>query len=251
MNDIEVGIIGGTGGIGEWFARFFREEGLTVHVSGRTTGMPAVEMARRCDIVIVGVPISATCDVIRLVGPLVRRESLLMDLTSLKAEPVKAMLESSTSDVIGLHPLFGPDVPSLDGQNIVLCPARGTTWLSQVKELFLSRGARLVEASPERHDELMAFVQGLTHLNTITMGLALRDAGIPQAELEKFSTPIFRTRLACIEKIFLKNPRLYSEVIASNPHTKKITALYGDALRRLEETVRKGKAEELKRLIEG
>jgi prephenate dehydrogenase len=120
-----------------------------------------------------------------------------------------------------------------------------------VKELFLSRGARLVEASPERHDELMAFVQGLTHLNTITMGLALRDAGIPQAELEKFSTPIFRTRLACIEKIFLKNPRLYSEVIASNPHTKKITALYGDALRRLEETVRKGKAEELKRLIEG
>jgi len=106
MNNVEVGIIGGTGGIGQWFARFFKEQGLTVHVSGRTTGMPAVEMARRCDIVIVGVPISATCDVIRLVGPLVRRESLLMDLTSLKAEPVKAMLESSTSDVIGLHPLF-------------------------------------------------------------------------------------------------------------------------------------------------
>jgi prephenate dehydrogenase len=251
MNNVEVGIIGGTGGIGQWFARFFKEQGLTVHVSGRTAGLPAAEMARRCDIVIVGVPISVTCDVIRLVGPLMKRESLLMDLTSLKAEPVKAMLESSTSDVIGLHPLFGPDVSSLDGQNIVLCPARGTTWLPQVKELFLSRGARLVEASPERHDELMAFVQGLTHLNTITMGLALRDAGIPQAELEKFSTPIFRTRLACIEKIFLKNPRLYSEVIASNPHTKKITALYGDALRRLEETVRKGKAEELKRLIEG
>ncbi len=69
MNDIEVGIIGGTGGIGEWFARFFR--------GGRTygprlrpnNGMPAVEMARRCDIVIVGVPISATCDVSASSGP--------------------------------------------------------------------------------------------------------------------------------------------------------------------------------------
>jgi len=147
--------------------------------------MPAVEMARRCDIVIVGVPISATCDVIRLVGPLVRRESLLMDLTSLKAEPVKAMLESSTSDVIGLHPLFGPDVPSLDGQNIVLCPARGTKWLPRVKELFLSRGARLVEASPERHDELMAFVQDSRHL-TPSLGLALRTAAVLRQNLKSF-----------------------------------------------------------------
>jgi len=35
MKNIQIGIIGGTGGIGRWFARFFKKEGYAVHVSGR------------------------------------------------------------------------------------------------------------------------------------------------------------------------------------------------------------------------
>jgi prephenate dehydrogenase len=48
MKNIQIGIIGGTGGIGRCFARFFKKEGYAVHVSGRKTGMSMDEMAERC-----------------------------------------------------------------------------------------------------------------------------------------------------------------------------------------------------------
>jgi len=187
-----VGIIGGTGGIGRWFARFFSEEGYPVLVSGRREGPDLPDLAGKCPVVIVSVPIGVTCEVIRKVGPLMKADSLLMDLTSLKEEPVRAMMEASVSEVLGLHPLFGPGEPSMAGQNIVLCPGRGDRWLSWARELFKKKGACLVEATPERHDEIMAFVQAGNHLHTILLGLVLQEAGLEPAILERFSTPALR-----------------------------------------------------------
>ena len=106
--------------MGRWMDRFFKKEGYPVQVSGRTSGLDLLTMAQECPVVIVGVPIGVTGEVIRTVGPYMPKESLLMDVTSLKAEPVKAMLASSSSEVIGLHPLFGPRVKTLNGHTICL-----------------------------------------------------------------------------------------------------------------------------------
>ena len=130
MNKFAIGIVGGTGGIGKWFATFFAGEGYPVHVTGRSTGMPLPELADRCRVVIVSVPIAATIDAIRRVGPHLPEESLLMDFTSLKEEPVREMLKATAAEVVGCHPLFGPDCPSLAGENVILCPGRGERWLS-------------------------------------------------------------------------------------------------------------------------
>jgi prephenate dehydrogenase len=176
MNKFAIGIVGGTGGIGKWFAAFFAAEGYPVHVTGRSTGMPLPELAGACRIVIVAVPMASTIGVIREVGPLLPEETLLMDLTSLKAEPVRAMLADSRAEVIGCHPLFGPDAPSLAGQNIVLCPARGGRWLDFLQRTFVKNGARITVTAPAEHDRMMALIQGLTHLDTILMGLTLQDS---------------------------------------------------------------------------
>ena len=81
MNDFAIGIIGGTGGIGKWFADFFNGEGHRVLVSGRTKGPSISEITTSCRVVIVAVPIAATLDVIRKTGPLLPEDALLMDLT--------------------------------------------------------------------------------------------------------------------------------------------------------------------------
>ncbi|HEX9157728.1 MAG TPA: prephenate dehydrogenase/arogenate dehydrogenase family protein [Syntrophales bacterium] len=224
-----IGIIGGTGGIGRWFAAFFEQAGYTVHVSGQTSGLRPAEMAAACPVVIVSVPIGVTEAVIREVGPHVKKDSLLMDLTSLKAGPVRAMLEASASEVIGLHPLFGPGVPSLEGQNVVLCPARSSRWLPWVRDTLGKKGATLIETTPERHDEIMAVVQALNHLNTLVLGLSIREAGISREELERFSTPLFRARLAAVENLF-SHPQLYAGIIAGNPHASEILELHERAI---------------------
>jgi prephenate dehydrogenase len=230
MEKFPIGIIGGVGGIGRWFAAFFEKEGHRVRVSGRDTGLRPAEMAAACPVVIVSVPIGVTEAVIREVGPHMKKETLLMDLTSLKAGPVRAMLETSASEVVGLHPLFGPGVPSLEGQNIVLCPARAERWIPWVRELLGRNGANLIEATPERHDEIMAVVQALNHLNTLILGLSLRDTGISQEEMERFSTPLFRARLQAVENLF-SHPQLYAEIITGNPHISRIVDLHEKAFR--------------------
>ncbi len=225
MSEFPIGIIGGTGGIGRWFADFFQKEGFTVYVSGQGIGLRPAEMVAACPVVIVSVPIGVTEAVIREAGPHMKKEALLMDLTSLKAGPVQAMLEASASEVIGLHPLFGPGVPSLEGQNIVLCPARGERWLPWVRDTLGKKGANLIETTPERHDEVMAVVQALNHLNTLVLGLSIREAGISREELERFSTPLFRARLEAVENLF-SHPQLYAEIIAGNPHVSEILDLH-------------------------
>jgi prephenate dehydrogenase len=84
----QIGIIGGTGGIGRWFADFFQKEGYPVQISGRSTGLDFPALAKRCPVVVVSVPIKMTCRVIEQVGPFMPQESLLMDLTSLKEKPI-------------------------------------------------------------------------------------------------------------------------------------------------------------------
>jgi prephenate dehydrogenase len=237
MNGFEIGIIGGTGGIGRWFATFFAGEGHSVHVAGRNTGMLIPKLAERCRVIVVAVPIAATLDVIRTVGPHLPADALLMDLTSLKEEPVRAMLEATTAEVVGCHPLFGPDCPSLAGQNIVLCPGRGERWLHRMEELFAKGGARVTVTTPQDHDRMMALVQGLTHLDTILMGLTLRDSEVEAAALNAFSTPVFRAKQSIVEKVFGLRPEMYAGILAGNPAMPEILTRYEKNLSRLKELV--------------
>jgi prephenate dehydrogenase len=246
-----IGIIGGTGGIGRWFACFFRKEGFEVVISGRNTGPDLPTLVRQCPVVVVSVPIKVTCQVIEQVGPFMPKESLLMDLTSLKEEPVKAMLKSSRSEVIGLHPLFGPKVKSMAGHNIVLCPARTRKWLPWIKIMFLKNRARLIETTPKHHDELMALVQGLNHLNSFTLGLTLERSAFKIEDLEQYTTPILKTKLDILKKIFIPNPRLYAEIITQNPHIEKVLKDYQESLSELKKWINRKDSETLQKRIEG
>jgi prephenate dehydrogenase len=195
-------------------------------------------MAEMCQVVIVSVPIGITCEIIEQIGPHMKKDALLMDLTSLKTGPIKAMLQSSPSEVIGLHPLFGPGVDAIAGNTIVLCPARAERWIEWVRNILTKHGATVVETTPERHDELMALVQALNHLNSITMGMILKEWGGDLVELIKFATPMFNTKLAIIKEIFTNNPRLYAEIITLNPHIDKILDLYGRTLSDVETLIK-------------
>lgn len=233
MKDIKIGIVGGTGGMGKWFARFFEREGYTVHVCGRRSGMPITRMADICQVVIISVPIAVTREVIASVGPYMHKDSLLMDLTSLKSEQVKTMLEASVSEVIGCHPLFGPQVKSIAGRNIVLCPARSERWLPWLLDVLGRNGASVVIASAEKHDRMMALVQAVNHLNTVTLGVVLSKSNVEISELMRYSTPNFQMKIEIIEKVFCRNPRLYAEIITMNPEARDFITLYGEIVREL------------------
>jgi prephenate dehydrogenase len=250
MKDFQIGIIGGTGGMGRWFADFLKDEGYTVNVSGRRSGMVMKEMADCCQVIVVSVPISATTSIIQQVSPYMKKEALLMDLTSLKADPVKAMTQYSHSEVIGCHPLFGPQVKDIEGHHIVLCPARANKWRTWLNDLFEKHGALVTETTPENHDAIMAVVQGLNHLNTVTMGLVLRKTGFKLAELNLLATPIFRNKMEIVEKVFCNNARLYAEILTMNKNIVGIIQYYEETLSQLKDAILKKDTEALVKLMD-
>jgi prephenate dehydrogenase len=162
------------------------------------------DLVKLCNVIVIAVPISATASMIKRVGPMMREDALLMDLTSLKKEPVELMAANSRSEVIGCHPLFGPAQDDATGQNVVLCPARCSRWLPWLKGILEKNGLVVIEKNPEDHDRMMAVVQALNHLNTITLGMAIAATEIPLSEINKFSTPIFRTKMEIVKKYLPK-----------------------------------------------
>jgi prephenate dehydrogenase len=250
MKEIVIGIIGGTGGMGRWFADLLQKSGHTVHVWGRRSPTDIRDLVKSCNVIVIAVPIAATAGMIRQIGPQVAKGSLLMDLTSLKKEPVELMVANSPADVIGCHPLFGPALTDCTGQNVVLCPVRSGRWLPWLREILEKNGLVVTEKTPEDHDRMMAVVQVLNHLNTITLGLALAGTGIALKEINKFSTPIFQTKIAIVEKVFTDNPGLYTDIIAQNPATENIFTLYERTLADIRALVKTGDGTKLKEKIE-
>jgi len=251
MKEKVIGVIGGTGGMGRWLVELLQQERYQVHVCGRKTPLSVEDLVRLCNVIVVAVPIDVTAEVIRRVGPLMPADSLLMDLTSLKKEPVESMLSCSRADVMGCHPLFGPLIQDLSGQNLILCPARGgSRWIDWLKMLFGGKGLIVTEATTEEHDRMMAIVQLLNHLNTMTLGLALADTGISLAEISKFSTPIFRNKLEIIKKVFTEKSGLYTDIIARNPAKGKMFDLYEKALQDIFASFESGDGTQWKKLAE-
>ena len=214
---MKAGIIGGTGKMGRLFVPVFERAGYEVLVSGRSTPLTNTRLAEQCDIVIVSVPIHDTVRVIGEIAPVLKKDQLLCDFTSLKTLPVAAMLESK-AQVIGLHPLFGPTVPSLSRQTIIVCPARAPeNSLRSLLSLFTHEGARCTLATPEQHDRMMAVVQGLTHFVTLCMADSVRRLGLDIETTEAFTSPVYQIELSLMGRLLSQDPDLYADILQQNP----------------------------------
>jgi len=224
-----VAVIGGEGRLGRVLVRLFGDMGHRVLVADVATELRPAVAAAQADVTVVSVPIDVTEEVIRAVGPHVRDDALLMDVTSVKAAPVAVMLASTRASVLGTHPMFGPSVHSLQGQRVVLCRARGDAWANWVAGVFAARGLVIAEATPEQHDRAMSVVQVLTHFQTQVLGLTLARAGVSLDETLRFTSPAYLLELYVTARHFAQSPALYGSIEMRNPRTGAVTAAFGQA----------------------
>jgi chorismate mutase/prephenate dehydrogenase len=213
----------------------FVELGHRVELADLNTPRSSEEVAADADVVVISVPISVTEDVIRRVGPKLRPEALLMDVTSIKSGPLSTMLAATRASVVGTHPMFGPGAQSLAGQRVVVCQGRGAAWHAWLVESFRARGLVVTEAGPDEHDRAMALVQVLTHFQTQVFGLALARSGVPLAESRRFTSPAYLLELYIAARHFAQAADLYGPIEMRNPATAQITAQFRRAADELAE----------------
>jgi chorismate mutase / prephenate dehydrogenase len=232
-----VAIIGGKGGMGQCMGRLFGDLGHAVLIADLDTQLTPEEAAAAADVVLISVPIDVTVEVIGRLGPRVREDALLMDVTSVKAAPVQAMLESTRASVVGTHPLFGPSVHTVQGQRIVLTPGRGDAWLAWLRQMLSARGLNVLETTPAEHDRAMAIVQVLTHFSTEVMGRALVDLDVSVEETLRFTSPVYLMELLMTARHFAQSPDLYASIQMSNQATDEITRTFVEAAAGLKDII--------------
>ncbi len=224
-----IAIIGGEGGMGRSLNTLFSDLGHEVLSADLETDLRPKDAAAVADVVIISVPIRDTRTVIEELGPLVRREALLMDVTSIKTDPMEAMLASTEASVVGTHPMFGPGVNTYQGQRVVICPGRGDEWLDWVRQMLTARGLVITETTPEEHDSMMAIVQVLHHFKTQVLGLALSRTGVALEETLRFTSPAYLLEAYVAGRHFAQAPELYGPIEMLNPDSGKVIELFQKA----------------------
>ena len=97
---MKAAIIGGSGKMGQWFARHLLQEGIEVVITGRNReklvaagkklDVPIAtnaEAVKQADVVIISVPPDNFESVVKGIAPYARQEQIFLDVTSLKTNP--------------------------------------------------------------------------------------------------------------------------------------------------------------------
>lgn len=230
-------IVGGNGQLGGLFGRMFKLSGYDVKVLGSQDWHRADEILENAGMVVVTVPIHLTEGVIEKLSQL-PDDCVLCDLTSIKSKPLQAMLNVHSGPVVGLHPMFGPDVPSLAKQVIVYCDGRGEEHYQWLLKQFSIWGASLCQIDASEHDHGMTLIQALRHFTSFAYGLHLSRENPSIDKLLKLSSPIYRLELAMVGRLFGQDPNLYGDIILSSDENiamiKRFHQCFGEALQVLD-----------------
>ena len=225
MPEPTIGIIGGRGRMGKLFATFFKDRGLKVLISDKATKLSNKELAEKADITIISVPIDVTERVIMEVIPHLTKDSALMDFTSVKAAPVKAMLKAKC-EVLGMHPMFGDSNP-IPGQTIIITETRKSKTHSKWMENFLKEhGADIRKMTPKEHDKMMSLAQGIIHFADITFAEALRRSKLPVRELLKYTSKASELKVQLAARVIDQDSGLYGNMQIANANNPKVFKIY-------------------------
>jgi chorismate mutase/prephenate dehydrogenase len=241
-------VIGGLGRMGEWMSRYLDMVGYRVDVADPVdkpspfTRIDDWESAvDEYDVIVVAVPLRPSNAVLHRLAELQPR-GLVFDIGSLKS-PMTTGLEALAAAgcrVCSVHPMFGPDEIGLSGRHILFVDVGNPEALAEARALFAHTAAECVDLSLEEHDEVMAWVLGLSHLVNIAFASALAESGEAVPLLRQISSSTFNAQLKVAAQVVSENPHLYFEIQQGNAMTGEVIGHFRSVLDALARAVRVG-----------
>jgi len=231
-------VIGGLGRMGEWMARYLDMLGYGVDVADRVereTPFSRVEdweaLVHDYDLIVVAVPLRPSNDILLRLAEL-KPECLVFDIGSLKS-PMREGLDAMRREgcrVCSVHPMFGPNEIGLSGRHILFVDVGDRQATAEARALFAHTAADCVELSLEEHDEVMAWVLGLSHLVNIAFAGALAQSGERVPLLKMISSSTFNAQLKVATQVVSENPHLYYEIQQGNVNTAEVSEQFRQVL---------------------
>jgi chorismate mutase/prephenate dehydrogenase len=224
-------VIGGLGRMGVWMSRYLDMVGYNVDIADQATGETPFgrvddwqAVVDDYDLIVVAVPLRPSNDILLRLAEL-KPECLVFDIGSLKG-PMREGLDAMRRNgcrICSVHPMFGPDEIGLSGRHILFVDVGNQAAIAEARALFAHTAADCVELSLEEHDEVMAWVLGLSHLVNIAFAGALAESGEAVPLLKQISSSTFNAQLNVATQVVSENPHLYYEIQQGNDNTAAVS----------------------------
>jgi chorismate mutase / prephenate dehydrogenase len=225
-------VVGGAGKMGRWLARFFESQGHRVRIHDLAEVADAGDFPRAATLseglegatmVFLAVPldsVGAAFDAVTAAG----YRGLVCDVASLKEHlrPALDRARAAGVAVTSIHPMFGPGARTLSDKVICVCDCGAPEATARVEALFRETAVTMVPLSLERHDEIAAYVLGLSHLVNLLFARVLAESGLSYAELSAVGSTTFRRQFGTTVSVALENPSLYYSIQRSNRFTERL-----------------------------
>ena len=136
------------------------------------------------------------------------------------------MLAKHSGPVVGLHPMFGPDITNLVKQVVVVCHGRDETQYQWLLKQLSVWGAELAVKQAAEHDSAMQLIQAMRHFSSLVYGVHLAEEQADLPELLALSSPIYRLELAMVGRLFAQNAELYADIMLSSSDVTALLTRY-------------------------
>lgn len=241
-------IVGGSGRMGRWFARFLSSQDFEVEIADPNPpedDFPHLPRWQDSELDHEFIVVAATLRASQqILDELVDREppGVVFDIGSLKtplSDPLERLNKAGV-EVASVHPMFGPEAELLSGRHVILVDVGCSTANAKVRALFGSTMAEIVEMPLEEHDRTIAYILGLSHALNIAFMTALSESGQAVPQLAKLSSTTFDRQLEVSAAVAQENPHLYFEIQNLNTFGQESLKALSAAATAVERVVSKG-----------
>ncbi|MBI4101331.1 prephenate dehydrogenase/arogenate dehydrogenase family protein [Candidatus Microgenomates bacterium] len=188
------------------------------------------------DIVVLGVPLNSYAQLLQQIKPILRPQSLLVDVCSIKVLSERLIRRHLPKhrNLLITHPLFGPQSAAKTTRGHVLMVTNKSGRMAQLVLDYCRRdlGLKIQSLNAWQHDRIMANVHALT----LVIARALSDMKI---ETGPFITPSYKMLIDLIEFNSQHTQELFETIQLGNPFASAVRRRLVNSLGRIEKNLSK------------
>ena len=184
--------------------------------------IPLSDLTRQSDIIFLSTDLTAIPNILQEIRTQLRAHQVIIDIASSKRAflPTLREIDASERAIVGsIHPMTRADIPSLRGQNGIVCTVSERSQEAEEigEALFKDQEMIVHRMRLEEHDRMMDQLQGKPHFFQVaacaSMARSLEKGTM--AGLEKIGSPNFQLFAMSVGRGALLDPDLQADIITS------------------------------------
>jgi chorismate mutase/prephenate dehydrogenase len=148
-----------------------------------------------------------------------KRDTIISEIASFKTKTIPALERSGGLGLLSIHPMFGPDIATFQGETIVVVTVKDS-----VKEMETARAifpeSKLIPLDLEAHDRYMASILSLPYFMNLVFARVIADGNLPL--MKELAGPSFEVQMAVTQSIIGESTELIRSLINDNVFSRHL-----------------------------